>query len=485
MYRHAIIRIIMRKITTVLRQFFTKSEYVFIVPALFFSLLSAILMPQLIVNDENMHFIRSYELTELETGHQCLIPKDIKQRGFYAIYSGAKPDYSFENSTVNQSDEMQTDCGTASSYNPLLHAPQVVGVEIAKLVWPTTGGMILLGRIVNALVYCLGLFFIIKKARIGKWLLVVVGLLPMMIHMAGSLSGDVINNLIVIGFITFVFNLFVQKTVMTRRQVVALVILAALLAVTKLPNLVLMLPILFLPSRVLPQLRIKNKIIPTYVMRFVIGIVCGLAAIAVVVAWIKLYDVPFTGAVAAENPVTKNPIKFVDILFNTYINPFTKFDGIIYNDWLLRSVFGSFASFRYHLPFSIVAILITLFIIIALKKDEAEERSVKHSLKPMIASTLVAGLIVIAAITYALYTAWAIQANGIGKDAKFALGLQGRYFTPLLLLLIPLFIGLRRYVSVTIKPGVTTGVMIFTAMSGVLIFYLVQTVRYAMELGLV
>lgn len=475
----------MTRLTHVLKFFFTKPEYVFVVPALLFSLLSAILMPQLIVNDENMHFIRSYELTELETGHQCSLPVDIKQRGFYDIYSGTKPDYSFENSLVNQSDEMQTDCGTASSYNPLLHAPQAVGVEIAKLVWPTTGGMILLGRIVNALIYCLGFFFIIKKARIGKWLLVIVGLLPMMIHMAGSLSGDVINNLIVIGFITFVFNLFVQKTVMTRRQVVALVTLAALLAVTKLPNLVLMLPILFLPSRVLPRLRIKNKTLPVHAIRFAIGIVCGFAAIAVVVAWMKLYDAPFAGAIATENPVTKNPIKFVDILFNTYINPFTNFAGTIYSDWLLRGVFGSFASFRYHLPFSVVMILAGLFVMIALRKDNVEQNLLKNNLKPLAISTLVALVIIIAAITYGLYTAWAITSVGLGQDAKFALGLQGRYFTPLLLLLTPLFIGLRHYISVTIKPGVTTGVMIFTVMCGSLIFYLVQTVRYAMELGLV
>lgn len=479
-----IMNAIMKKITSVLARFFTKPEYVFVVPALLFGTVSAVLMPQLISNDENMHFIRSYELTELEVKHKCTLPADIKERAFYAIYSRSTPDYRFENKSINESNQLNTDCGTATSYNPLLHIPQAIGVIVAKIAWPTTGGMILLGRLMNVLVYGLLLFFIIRKAKVGKWVLVVIGLTPMMIHMAGSLSGDVMNNIIVLGFITFVFNLFVQKTVMTRRQLSVLFILSALLAVTKLPNLILLLPLLFLPKSILPPLKFKKYTASPLLTRIGIGLICGIVALVVVFVWMKLYDAPVVGKVNAVNPVAEHPYLFLDILFNTYVNPFTAYAGVSYSDWLMQSAFGSFASFRYALPYSVVVVLIGLLVMMALKKDEKEEIGLSRALTPLTISTLIAFVLTVMVITYGLYTAWAITSVGLGKTAKFALGLQGRYFTPLFLLLLPLFISLRKYVSVTINGKLTTGILVFCIMSGSLIYYIVQTVRYLMAAGL-
>ena len=82
-----------------------------------------------------------------------------------------------------------------------MHLPQALGVFIAKITYPSTGNMVLFGRIVNILVYCAGIFFIIRASRMGKWVLVVIGLMPTLINTASSLSGDVMNNLIVLGFI--------------------------------------------------------------------------------------------------------------------------------------------------------------------------------------------------------------------------------------------------------------------------------------------
>lgn len=466
----------MKRFSSLLKRFFIKPEYVFIVPALTFGILSAVLLPQLSANDENMHFIRSYQLTELESGKNCTLPVDIKERGFYAIYTGDHPDYSFGEKKVDTASQMDTDCGTATSYNPLLHLPQTIGVAIAKLVWPTTGGMILLGRLFNVLFYCIALFFIIRKAKIGKWLLVVIGLLPMMIHMTGSLTGDVVNNIILLGFITYIFNLFIQKTVMSKKQVAILIILSALLAVTKMTNLVLLLPILFLPKNVLPTITIKKKKIPKALLRLIIGGLCGIAAISVVVAWAYLYGSSPAGGIDAVNPVLEKPYLFLKILFNTYINPDISFGGVSYSDWLLRGVVGSFASFKYHLPYGAVSLLIGLLLIVGLKKDATEDSISNKIMKPLVGSTLVALVLAIMAMTYGLYVAWAIP--NLGEGARFALGLQGRYFTPLILLLLPLFIYLRRFVSVNFKKGATTGVLVFSVMTFSLIFYMVQTINF-------
>ena len=467
----------MKRFLSLLKIFFTKPEYVFVVPALVFGLLSAFLMPQLINNDENMHFIRSYQLTELEVNHKCTLPVDIKERGFYAMYTGDYPDYSFGTKKVDESSRVDTDCGTATSYNPLLHLPQTIGFAIAKLVWPTTGGMILFGRIANALFYCIALFFIIRKARIGKWLLVVVGLIPMMIHMAGSLTGDVVNNVILLSFITYMFNLFVQKTAMSRKQIGILVILSALLAVTKMTNLVLLLPVLFLPKNVLPTMTIKKKKIPKSFTKLIIGGLCGIVAISVIIVWAYLYGSSPAGGVDAANPVSEKPYRFLKILFNTYVNSKVVLDGVSYGDWLLRGMFGGFASFSYWLPYSVTALLTGLIAFIGLRKEnDPDEKVPECAVKPLMASANIALFLVISAMTYGLYVAWAIPVRGEG--VQFALGLQGRYFTPLIILLLPTLIYLRRFVSVNIKKGVATGILVFSIMTFSLIFYIVQTLNF-------
>ncbi len=336
----------MNKLSKKLKIFFMTPEYIFAVLALVFGLASAVLTPQLIGNDENMHFIRSYALTDFEIAHQCTLPKDIKDRGFYAIYAQDKPDYTFNTKPVDENRTIETDCGSASSYNPLLHLPPALGIEVAKVVWPSTGGMILLGRVFSVLAYVVGLFFIIRFAKVGKWLLVIIGLLPVMIHTSGTLTGDVVNNLIVLAFISYIFNLFVLKTVMTKRQLGTLFIFAELLAVTKPSNLPLLLPILFLPKRILPVIVLLNKRIPLFIVRMTFAVLSGLLAISVLFLWMKIQNTSaLLDSASARNPMMENPLFFLEILFNTYINPDIIFGGVSYSDWLMRGMAGSFSSF--------------------------------------------------------------------------------------------------------------------------------------------
>lgn len=472
----------MEKLKGYMRAFFTKPEYVFLVPALIFGVLSATLTPQLIANDENMHFIRSYELSNLETGHICRIPSDVKDRGFYEIYTRDKPNYGFSNKKVDTTQQIQTDCGTATSYNPILHAPQTIGVIFAKLVWPTSGGMILFGRLLNVLVYCVGIFFIIRKTKIGKWPLTVIALLPLMIHMAGTLSGDIVNNLALIGFIVYGFNLFVQKKPMSMRQVIYLVLLSGFLAVAKPPYLALLMIVLFLPKRVIPSIHIGRRKLTGIIARLTITSICAIASLAVIAGWTMLYVGDIVATSNIVNPVSQDPQKFIGILVNTYINPNIIFEGVSYSDWLYRSMFGSFASFKYNLPFTLVALLAMLFVFVGLRKDQSEYTFTRSSIKGLAVVASVSLLAVILAITYALYSAWAIKPFVLGEGATYALGLQGRYFTPLLLLLVPAMIYLRKYISVNFKEGVTTGVVVFFTTTLTLSFYLVQTVEYTRTL---
>lgn len=465
-----------------IKQFFTRPEYVFVVPALFFGLLSTVFIPQLSANDENMHFIRSYELTEGEIGHKCHLPVDIKERAFYQVYA-QKPNFSFDKRKINPSNKITTDCGTATGYNPVLHIPQVIGISLAKLIYPSTGVMILFGRIANLLVYCAGLFFIIKTARIGKWMLVIIGLMPTLLHMASTLSGDVMNNVIVLGFITYLFNIFTQKEQMTRRQIMMLMTFSIFLATTKPTNAILLLPILFLPARLVPQIAIKGKYIPKSLTRFGIAFGAGALIILVIALWAYIYKDQTIVASASVNPVAERPYRLARILFNTFINPDIIVRGIPFADWLLRSAVGSFSSFGYHLPFYVVTMAIVLVVVVGLTSNPAEEKLVSKTATRMSLAMISTWLIMIIAITYGLYVSWALRPDMLGSKAQYAYGLQGRYFIPFLILLYPLFVWLRKYIRIETNNKNLCGYLILAFMCSVLTFYTIQTICYNVRIS--
>lgn len=469
----------MKKINKI-KQLFTKPEYVFIVPALFFGLISTVFIPQLSANDENMHFIRSYELTEGEIGHKCHLPVDIKERAFYQIYM-KKPNFSFDKKKIDMSTRIATDCGTATGYNPVLHIPQTLGISLAKIIHPSTGVMILFGRIANLLVYCAGLFVIIKYARVGKWMLVIIGLMPTLLHMASTLSGDVVNNVIILGFITYLFNLFTQKEPMARRQVVTLMMFSMFLATTKPTNAILLFPLLFLPAKIIPRIAIKGKDIPKSLTRLGVAFGVGIIVILVMALWAFIYKDPTIVATADVNPVAEKPYRIIKILFNTFINPDIIVGGVVYGDWLLRSAVGSFSSFGYHLPFYLVVMTAVLVVIVGLASNPNEEKMVSKVEVRMPLAMTSTWLIMVVGITYGLYVSWALRPDMLGPKAQYAHGLQGRYFMPFLILLYPLFISLRKYIRVHMGSKYFCSFLILFFMCSVLAFYTVQTICYGMQ----
>ena len=469
----------MNKINKI-KQLFVKPEYIFVIPALFFGLISTVFIPQLSANDENMHFIRSYELTEGEIGHKCHLPVDIKERAFYQIYA-KKPNFSFDKKKIDVSNKIATDCGTATGYNPVLHIPQVLGVSLAKIIHPSTGAMILFGRIANLLVYCAGLFVIIKYAQIGKWVLVIIGLMPTLLHMASSLSGDVVNNVIILGFITYLFNLFIQKKQMTRYQLVALTIFSMFLATTKPTNAILLFPILFLPAKIIPQIAVKGKDIPKSLTRLGIAFGTGVLVILVIALWAFIYKDPTIVVTANVNPVAERPYRIIKILFNTFINPDIIVGGVIYGDWLLRSAVGSFSSFGYHLPFYTIPMVAVLVVIVGLASKPNEEKLVSKVATRMLLTMMSTWLIMVVGITYGLYVSWALRPDIIGPRAQYAYGLQGRYFMPFLILLYPLFISLRKYIRIEVSSKYFCSFLVLFFMCSILAFYTVQTIYYSVR----
>lgn len=458
----------MREATKKYLPILTRPEVVFGLLVSIFGVLSAFLVPQLSVSDENMHFLRAYNLATADLGEKaCSYPTEVNQKAA-SVYEGYyEADYK---KTVDFSQTTEATCGSAAAYPPILHAPQALGIFLAKLTHPSTGLMVLFGRLFNLAFYTAALYFIIKHVKVGKWVFVVIGLFPLMVHMAASLSADTVNNVAVLAFAALLFNLFTQKTKISRKQSLLLLAVVGTLALTKLANIVLLLPLAFLPVRLFEKNTVKK--LPFNSHKWMLGLTSIILVILLILAWQRIYGAPLV-AEGPENPLASNPLHFLTILSATYINPF-----IGYTDVVFRGLIGEFASFRYHLPMFLVVVNFFLLFFVLLRKDEAEVRFHSKSLLWLSASSLGAIVLFIASVSYAMYTAWAIQPFRLGPGALYADGVQGRYFTAAVIFLVPLFIWLRRFYWVQVKDEKTLSLAIYMISGGSLLFYTIETYRF-------
>ncbi|HFR3698902.1 TPA: DUF2142 domain-containing protein, partial [Streptococcus suis] len=223
-----------------------KIEKLFLRLAIPFLLISIFVMPVTKVPDEATHAFMSWNiLFDSPTSRDTEAMNELRAADFaYSepeIHAVDSTEYSslFTKIRDFSKDKLSIDFSLKS----LMSTPQLIGLVVGKLIYPSYGMMVTIGRLFNTIVYIIGIYYLIKKIKYGKMTLFFVSLLPMMIQQAGSLSYDVVNYLAVVAFFVFYVNLLVDK-VLTTRKFINLILLALLLYLTKANN-ILLLALLF------------------------------------------------------------------------------------------------------------------------------------------------------------------------------------------------------------------------------------------------
>lgn len=442
-----------------------KPELLFVFLSLFFGIISAIFVPQLSVNDEGAHLYRSYSISSGNiTSAECYFPEKVIDK-VQESYKGIYP----SDAEISGSDSLDGhSCGSAGSYYPIMHLPQSLGIAFSKLISNSPSMMVLIGRIANLIFYTVAMYLIIRYAVVGKWAFFVIGLLPISIHTAASLSYDTFNTVAILAFISIILNLYLQKRPLSLKQISLLTLVSLFVATAKTSNIVLLLLVFILPTRLFKGIPTKysattNRILSTF------GIV--LVSCLSILVWQKIANVTPT-ELSTINRVNENPLYFVVILYNTYINPFFG-----YGDVVVRGVVGEFSSFKYHLPTFLVIGSYGLILFTLLSKKSYEKKYIDKNNLLAISFVLIY-IISFMVITYGLYSMWATLPKRFGPDAIHADGVQGRYFTPLLALMIPMGISLRKYISIETSSEKVHNGIILASTTLLLLFYTYQTVQF-------
>jgi uncharacterized membrane protein len=445
-----------------LRNLVEKPELVFVYIASFFGLLSASFMPVLAAPDENQHFQVSYaifsanrEVSEDLVKSESLVLEAVRD-GSYKNFFTQKTSAEHDGIDINTGSYV-FDKKTRASVFDIMHLPQAIGILIGKLIYPSLGVMVLAGRLFTLALYITALYFIIKKIRHGKWVLAFIASFPIMIQQAASVSYDPINLLAIFAWVAFIINVAVQHTKVTRSQIIIGILLALFLLLTKLNNFLLFLLLFATPARHITE---TNSFKTIRSSRHWTAIKYGFVALFVIIFCLGLYIMSVKLLAGHEF----HPRRLFDVLLNTYF-----WGDLTLIDVTTTGMVGYFSNFYYHLPVWIVIITFIISIVVML----SEKLPAVSRRFALISGILFFGSVLL--ISVGMYYGWAINPQRLGPDAQVTDGIQGRYFTPLLVLLFPVFAYLQKYIKVATKSSYFVPILVSTASILLLVSYLLQT----------
>lgn len=324
---------------------------------------------------------------------------------------------------------------------PWLYLPSAAGLTIGRLLHLGTFPMLYLGRLFNLLTFALCVYFAIKKAPLGKMIFFAAALLPMTIQLAFSFSYDAVINGLAFLFVANCLYLAYGTERIKLRDLILLCVLGILLAPCKNGA---YLPICFV-SLMIPKKRFEAPkqywlflvaLLGTSVLSF--GINSFSAVFGATSAQGAEHIIPWAGSPGYTiGFIFSNPMTFLRLLINTLVQK---------GDFYVTSLLGKeLGWFEIPINLTIIAAFLVLLLLSSLKKQD-EPQSIKLGGKLWMAF-LCAGVFLI--VELGMFTGW----TPLGFSTIE--GVQGRYFLPIL----PLLLLLVRNSNLTLQKSIDRPIM--------------------------
>lgn len=402
----------------------TPLESVYLMLLCAFGLLYFVILPMFGAPDEFGHFMRSYEIAEgklltqnSDVGGITVMPDN----SFVPVSDFLEDKATYEVLYHDQSVRLSEEPAVYSNanlalYSPLCYLPQSLGIFLARLCTDNRLVIWYSGRLCNLIFSILLLFYAIKLLDAGRRTLFLVTLNPMFLHQMVSYSSDAVINVCSIVLFALVFRLRHRGIAGLRDKIIlaAVCIMIALCKVVYLPFVFL---VFLVPSGTGDAAR-GNRI-----YKGVLVAVC----VALNLGWLFLssrYLVagnPGVDAFAQARNAVMHPFSYIQVLCNSVYR---------YGYVWLTQLFGAQLGWL-SVPVNALAVSFYMFVFAAdsLIRSEDDADTV-YTVKAK--WVLVALVLLVAMLTLAgLYCQW----NAYGSNVID--GVQGRYFIPLLLWIVP------------------------------------------------
>ena len=372
--------------------------------------------------DTNAHYLAAYRLSNLILGKKAWSGRACDVEFYRNIWNLENPrmrDYAlvFKNFSWKASNTNLVNWPSPEHkmeyYSILSYLPQALGLAFARILGLGTVPSLYMARIFMLIVYIISAYNAVRKTPIGRFVFAAVALFPMSLMMSGSISYDPLVLIYTLNFLALTFRLCCSKR--SVRSLVECSVWAFLVGAAKGGGYLIMLPLLLMLIDKKKLRSLRNAGIP---------ILSGLISILIFDLLIPVGAQLFQFGKAASGKFSAsyaldNPLTYLDMLIKTYLNSIdTLTIGMGGNKlaWLEETV-----------PSIIVIALILIAVVYSIyEKDQLE---LKRKDKVFIGIVLV--LVFFA--TPAMLLSW----TKVGSQTVE--GLQGRYYLPVLPLIIMLF----------------------------------------------
>ena len=434
-------------------------ERLFVLIALIFGLLYVFILPPFQSVDEGIHFFRTYQISEGKFLAKKIdgkvgdeIPSSLSD--FYDMYTPfiknidkktnlAQMKNNFQ-LQVNDREREFTQFTNTALYSPVCYISQLPGVVAGKLAKLSLGGIYYLGRLSNLIAYCLLVFFALRITPFFKCPMFLLALMPMSLSLAGAYTCDVA----VLG-LNFLWMAVILKTMtlpqtvkFTNKWIITLAVLGVLIALSK--SYILLLPLIFLLP---PKLFNTKKDYFISVLGILAVAFAGLAYWSFCIKGLSLdMNDSFANSAMQMEFIKTHPLAYILVLIKTFF---------VKTPRLLITMIGVLGWQDTKLDW-ITYIAYPVLIYFAVRADNFDFKLEKWQ-KVLIGAVLIAGTV----ITYtSLYIMWSPVGNSV------VLGLNGKYFIPLMLPLCLIFKNsIAKYDYEKVKLAIIIAVILILASS--------------------
>lgn len=372
------------------------------------------------IPDERNHFLRAYEITQgkiiSNQESSGYFPKEIDEYFYnWQKLESYKYDEYMKNVFTPNSGELNEDSfPNTSLYSPICYIPQCIGIFIGRIFNLPILVTAYLARISNLICFAIIVFFAIKLIPFYKKELAFVGLLPITLQEAASLSADSLTIAISIFFISYIMNLVFSKEEKIKTK--DFIILLSTLIIISLSKIVYV-PLILLLA-LIPNERFKNK----KDKWTKIGI---LVVITLVINFIWLGISSSHLSEIREGVNEKEQVKYVLTNPIQYCKTFCKTIFVNFDFYIDGIVGQMLESYDVNLAKGYTFVSLVLIAGLCVTENSIYKLNIKQKI-----IILITFLAIIALIFTALYVQWTPLYNPIIE------GIQGRYFIPILMLLL-------------------------------------------------
>ena len=407
---------------------FSKKLYQKIEPHIVYLILALIIggmyifiIPLCAQSDEPAHLYRAFQVARgewispmNESGCVTQMPKSVvdmvqinseTKKREYKKYYDIK-----EMMKISLNENETVEINTVGNYHGVSYLPQLVGVKIGMIFKLNPYFIAMLGRMTSLIITVLLLSWGIYKLPKHKLFATIVLLSPVVLSYASSFSADNMTLASIFLMVSYVLYYMHTKEKIKKIDYIILGVLTFIVAISKIAYLPVVGILIFLPKECFED----NKRKWIYSILFVIfGLVSA-------IWWMKVASI--SARVGDPNNtntwIYTNPIGYLTVLFRSTVS----------NAWdYIENIFaGHFLCHNQVKPYSIVPISYIVIAIMAFFDDENKEKTT------MMQKLITFGII---ALSYLLIST-AMYVYNTSFRSEIIVGVQGRYFVPLLLMAV-------------------------------------------------